>query len=76
MDNGPSLRKTHFKELACNTSPASVRHSTGYTPHTGHSISERSHSGKEMLWSAGPRCSSLITRASKLLGDCFTRAKA
>lgn len=33
-----SLRKTHFKELMCNTSSISMRHCTGYTPDTGHFI--------------------------------------
>lgn len=30
-----SSRKTHFRELMCNTSSISMRHCTGYTPDTG-----------------------------------------
>lgn len=74
MDKGLKLRKTHFKEPMCNTSPISMRHSQA--THHGHSIWESSCSGKETLWSAGPRCSFLIIWTSKLLGNYFTPIKA
>lgn len=47
MDKGLKLRKTHFKELMCNTTPISMRHSQA--THHGCSIRETSRTGKEIL---------------------------